>query len=112
MHDLMEGMFQAPYLRLKASIESEPKNNVGWRAIRSDLLILAEGSNFLVLRKQEKDQAMWDEHSIASKKDGEKALKAAKKKNFAETRKSYESMLVHCNDCHKSFADGKYQLVP
>ena len=112
MHDFMEGMFQAPYLRLKVSIASEPKNNIGWKAIRSDLLILAEGSNLLTLRKQEKDQATWDEHSVASKQDGEIAFKAAKKKNFAETRKAYESMLVHCNACHTSFADGKHQLAP
>jgi len=112
MHDLMEGMFQAPYRRLKEAIANEPKDNNGWRAIRSDLLILAEGSNLLVLRKQEKDQATWDEFSIASKQAGEVAFKAAKKKKFAESRKAYESMLVQCNDCHKAFAEGKHQLAP
>lgn len=112
MHDFMEGMFQSPYRRLKEAIANEPKDNNGWRAIRSDVLILAEGSNLLVLRKQEKDQAKWDEYSLASKQAGETAFKAAKKKNFTETRKAYESMLVHCNDCHKAFADGKHQLVP
>jgi len=112
MHDLMEGMFQAPYRRLKASIAAEPTDNNVWKAIRSDVLILAEGSNLLVLRKQEKDQAKWDETSLASKNAGEIAFKAAKSKNFAETRKAYESMLVHCNDCHKAFANGKHQLAP
>jgi len=112
MHDFMEGMFQAPYRRLKASIAAEPTDNNGWKAIRSDVLILAEGSNLLVLRKQEKDQAKWDEISVASKNAGEMAFKAAKTKNFAETRKAYESMLVHCNDCHKTFANGKHQLAP
>ena len=94
------------------SIASEPKDNNGWKAIRSDLLILAEGSNLLALRKQEKDQLKWDEYSAASKRDGEIAFKAAKQKNFAETRKAYESMLIHCNDCHKSFDKGKNQLAP
>ena len=112
MHDFMEGMFQAPYRRLKEAIAKEPKDNNTWRAIRSDLLILAEGSNLLVLRKQEKDQAKWDEYSLASKQSGEAAFKAAKKKNVADSRKHYESMLVHCNDCHKAFADGKHQLAP
>ncbi len=112
MHDLMEGMFQAPYRRLKEAIASEPKDNNGWKAIRSDVLILAEGSNFLVLRKQEAEQAKWDEYSLASKLSGEMAFKAAKQKNFAETRKAYEAMLTHCNDCHKTFAKGKHQLVP
>ncbi len=112
MHDFMEGMFQAPYRRLKESIANEPKDNNGWKAIRSDVLILAEGSNLLVLRKQEKDQTKWDECSVASKQAGEMAFKAAKKKNYADTRKAYETMLVHCNDCHKTFAEGKHQLAP
>lgn len=112
MHDFMEGMFQAPYRRLKESIAAEPKDNGGWKAIRSDVLILAEGSNILVLRKPEKDQAKWDEYSLASKQAGEMAFKAAKQKNFVETRKAYEAMLVHCNDCHKAFANGKHQLAP
>lgn len=112
MHDFMEAMFQTPYRRLKEAMANEPKDNNGWRAVRSDLLILAEGSNLLVLRKQEKDQSKWDEFSLASKKAGEAAFKAGKKKNFAETRKAYESMLVQCNDCHKMFADGKHQLAP
>jgi len=112
LHDLMEGMFQAPYRRLKEAIASEPKDNNGWKAIRSDVLILAEGSNFLVLRKQETEQAKWDEYSLASKLSGEMAFKAAKQKNFTETRKAYEAMLTHCNACHKTFAKGKHQLVP
>ena len=105
-------MFQAPYRRLKEYIANEPKDNNGWKAIRSDVLILAEGSNLLVLRKQEKDQTKWDECSVASKQAGEMAFKAAKKKNYADTRKAYETMLVHCNDCHKTFAEGKHQLAP
>jgi len=112
MHDFMEGMFQAPYRRLKEALANEPKDNIGWKAIRSDLLILAEGSNLLALRKSEKDQARWNELSVASKQAGELAFKAAKLKNFAETRKSYEAMLVHCNECHKVFDDGKHQLTP
>ena len=112
MHDYMEGMFQAPYRRLKEAIANEPKDNNGWRAIRSDVLILAEGSNLLILRKQEKDQDKWDAYSIASKQAGEVAFKAAKKKKFAEARSAYESMLVQCNDCHKTFAEGKHQLAP
>ena len=105
-------MFQSPYRRLKEAIANEPKDNAGWRAIRSDVLILAEGSNLLLLRKQEKDQAKWDETSLASKQAGEAAFKAAKKKNYADARKSYEAMLTHCNECHKVFADGKHQLAP
>jgi hypothetical protein len=45
MHDFMEGVFQAPYRRLKAAMAAEPKDAPAWKAIRSDALILAEGEN-------------------------------------------------------------------
>ncbi len=112
MHDFMEGMFQLPYRRLKEAMASEPKDNGGWKAIRSDVLILAEGCNLLLTRKPEQDEAKWFEFSLASKKDGESAFKAAKAKNFAETRTAYESMLTHCNECHTAFSKGKPILTP
>ena len=112
MHDFMEGMFQAPYRRLKESIAAEPKDNNGWKAIRSDVLILAEASNVAALRKPEKDEDKWNAFCLACKQDGEATFKSAKQKNYAETRKNYEAMLVNCNACHKVFAEGKHQLVP
>ena len=112
MHDFMEGMFQAPYRRLKDSLAIEPKDNNGWRAVRSDVLILAEASNVAALRKPEKNVDEWNELCLACKQDGETAYKAAKRKKYAETRKSYEAMLINCNACHNSFAEGKHQLVP
>src|SRR5436190_23732152 len=55
MHDFMEGVFQAPYKRLKTAMTAEPKDNAGWKAVRSDALILAEGGNLLLVRLPEKD---------------------------------------------------------
>ncbi len=54
MHDFMEGMFQAPYRRLKVAMEKEPSDAQGWKALRSDALILTEGSNLLLIRKPER----------------------------------------------------------
>ncbi len=112
MHDFMEGVFQGPYRRLKASIAAEPKDNAGWKAIRSESLILAEGGNLLLLRKPEKDAEKWTEYSIASRDAGAEVFKAAKKKDYAAAKKAYQTMIVSCNACHKQFDGGKNQLAP
>ena len=112
MHDFMEGVFQAPYRRLKAGLAAEPKDAAGWKAVRSDALILAEGGNLLLLRKAPKDAAEWAKHSAASRDSGADLFKAAKAKDFAAARKAYEAMLGHCNACHKKFEDGKHILAP
>jgi hypothetical protein len=112
MHDFMEGVFQGPYRRLKVAIAAEPKDNAGWKVIRSEALILAEGGNLTLLRKPEKDTDKWTEYSIASRDAGAELFKAAKKKDFAESKKAYEKMLTSCNACHKQFDNGKNQLMP
>lgn len=54
----------------------------------------------------------WRAGGVASKQAGELAFKAAKKKNYADTRKAYELMIDHCNDYHKVISEGKNQLAP
>jgi cytochrome c556 len=112
MHDFMEGMFQAPYRRLKVALATEPKDAAGWKAVRSDALILAEGSNLLLTRKPKADAELWSKHSVASRDSGAELLKAAKAKDYTAARKAYVAMLDHCNACHKKFEDGKHILAP
>ncbi len=112
MHDFMEGVFQGSYRRLKSGIAVEPKDNAGWKIIRSEAVALAEGSNLILLRKPEKGADKWVEYSIASRDAGAEVYKAAKKKNYADAKKAYEKMLTACNACHKQFDDGKNQLGP
>jgi len=112
MHDFMEGVFQSPYRRLKVAMAEEPKDSAGWKAIRSDSLILAEGGNLLLLRLPEKDIDSWTAHSIDTRNAGAELVTAAKAKNFTEARKAYESMLNHCNACHRQFENGKHILAP
>lgn len=107
MHDFMEGVFQGPYRRLKTAIAAEPKDNAGWKVVRSEALVLAEGGNLLLLRKPEKDADKWAEFSAASRDAGADLFKAAKKKDFTASRKAYEAMITHCNACHKHFDGGK-----
>lgn len=112
MHDFMEGVFQGPYRRLKTAMAAEPKDNAGWKAVRGDALILAEGGNLLLTRKPEKDAAEWSKYSAASRDAGADLVKAAKAKDFPAAKKAYEAMLGHCNACHKKFEDGKHILAP
>ncbi len=112
MHDFMEGVFQAPYRRLKAAMAAEPKDAPAWKAIRSDALILAEGGNLLLLRKPAKDADLWAKWSALSRDAGGDLFKAAKAKDYPAAKKAYEAMLGHCNACHKKFEDGKHILAP
>jgi cytochrome c553 len=112
LHDFMEGMFQGPYRRLKPAMTAEPTDKQVWKTIRSESQILAEGGNLLLVRKPEKDVDKWLEFALATREAGTQLYKAAKQKDFAASRKAYESMLTHCNACHKQFDDGKNQLAP
>jgi hypothetical protein len=110
--DFMEGVFQGPYRRLKPAMAAEPADRQGWKTIRSESLILAEGGNLLLVRKPEKDLDKWVEFSVAVRENGGQLYKAAKQKDFPATRKAYESMITQCNACHKHFDEGKNQLAP
>ena len=112
MHDYMEALFQGPYKRLKAGIAAEPKDNAGWKVIRSESLTMAEGSNGLLVRKPEKDADEWTKYSVASRDAAADVYKAAKAKDFPATRKAYEAMIGHCNACHKKFDENNHQLAP
>ena len=112
MHDYMEALFQGPYKRLKAGMATQPKDNAGWKVIRSEALTMAEASNGLLVRKPEKDAEEWSKYSVASRDAAAEVYKAAKAKDFPAAKKSYEAMLGHCNACHKKFDDGNHQLTP
>ena len=112
MHDFMEGVFQAPYRRLKVAMAMEPKDNAAWKGLRSDALILAEGGNLMLFRKPEKEIEAWVKYSVDSRDAGAELVLAAKKKDFATATDAYKRMLGHCNACHKQFNEGKNQLAP
>lgn len=112
MHEFMEYVFQPTYLRLKQSMTAAPADNKGWKAIKSDSLILAESCNLLPGRKPAEQGDDWVKHALASKEQGANLYKAAKAKDFDSASAAYKSMLTHCNACHKQFEDGKHILQP
>lgn len=112
MHEFMEYVFQPAYLRLKAAMAAAPADNKGWKALKSDSLILAESCNLLFGRAPEDKAADWKSHAKAAREKGGQLYAAAKAKDFAATGSAWKSMLESCNACHKQFEDGKHILQP
>jgi hypothetical protein len=108
----MEYVFQPTYRRLKVSMAQEPADNSGWKAIKSDSLILAESCNLLFARTPDEDGADWNKHAAASRTDGAALYQAARAKDFAKATASYKAMLENCNACHRQFENGKHILQP
>ena len=112
MHEFMEYVFQPTYRRLKASMASEPADKAGWKAVKSDALILAESCNLLFARTPDTDAADWNRHAAASRTDGAKLYQAARGKDYAAATAAYQAMLNNCNACHRQFENGKHILAP
>jgi hypothetical protein len=112
MHEFMEYLFQPPYKRLKVSMAAAPTDNAGWKGIKSDSLILAEGGNLLLSHTPSENGDVWNEMSMSVRDTGKKMYQAGKSKDFASARTHYELLLKKCNACHDKFADGEHQLMP
>ncbi len=112
MHEFMEYVFQPTYRRLKVSMAAEPVDNSGWKAVKSDSLILAESCNLLFARLPEKDADDWARHATASRTEGAALYQAARAKDFVKANSAYRNMLINCNACHRQFENGKHILAP
>lgn len=112
MHEFMEYVFQPTFKRLKPVMAAAPADNAGWKAIKADALILAEGGNLLLIRQPKEDAADWVKHSVQVRDFGGQLYRAAKAKDYTTARKHYESMVQNCNACHNQFAGGEHILTP
>jgi len=112
MHEFMEYVFQPTYRRLKDSMAEEPVDNKGWKAIKSDSLILAESCNLLFVRLPAENAADWSKHAVASRTSGAELYQAARDKDFSKAGVAYKTMLNNCNACHRQFEEGKHILEP
>lgn len=112
MHEFMEYVFQPTFKRLKPAMANAPADNQGWKAIKADALILAEGGNLLLIRQPKENATDWAKHSVQVRDCGGQMYRAAQAKDYINARKHYESMVQNCNACHRQFADGKHILTP
>lgn len=112
MHEFMEYVFQPTYKRLKITMATKPEGNAGWKAMKSDALILAESSNLLFPRTPEENAADWKKFSAESRSHGADLYQAARAKDFDKATGAYRLMLESCNACHRQFENGKHILKP
>jgi len=112
MHEFMEYVFQPTFKRLKPVMAAAPADNAGWKTIKADALILAEGGNLLLIRQPKEDAADWLKHSVQVRDFGGELYRAAKAKDYNSARKHYASMVQNCNACHQQFAGGEHILTP
>jgi hypothetical protein len=112
MHEFMEYHFQPTYLRLKAAMAKQPAGRAGWKPIKADAMILAEGGNLLLMRTPAKGGTDWNKWSIDVRTRGGELYRAATKSDYRSAQTHYRAMLTSCNACHKAFAKGKHQLKP
>lgn len=112
MHEFMEYVFQPAYKRLKPAMASAPADNSGWKVIKAESLLLAEGGNLTMLRAPENHADAWNKVSAEVREHGKALYAAGRKKNFEAAQTAYRAMLQSCNQCHKQFAGGEHQLKP
>jgi len=112
MHEFMEYVFQPTYRRLSQNLKTAPTDNQGWKAIKSDSLILAESCNLLIGRQPDDGATDWSQHAVSARSAGGELYRAAKTKDFEASGVAYRRMLDHCNACHRQFEDGKHILKP
>ncbi|MEY3175733.1 MAG: hypothetical protein RLZZ436_3647 [Planctomycetota bacterium] len=112
MHEFMEYVFQPAYLRLKQAMTTAPADNKGWKALKSDSLILAESCNLLFDRAPDDNAADWKAHAKAAREKGGQLYAAAKAKDFMAAGTAWKTMLESCNACHRQFENGKHILQP
>jgi hypothetical protein len=112
MHHFMEYLVEPAYLRLQSSMAGAPADNAGWKAIKGDPLLLAEATNLLFARLPKENARAWKQTSADVRASGAALYEAAKKKDYAVARRSYEAMIKNCNACHEQFHKGEPVLKP
>lgn len=112
MHEFMEYVFEPAFKRLKLAMAAAPADNAGWKILKGEGLVLAEGGNLTMLRAPAEETATWNAMSADVRDHGKGLYTAAKMKNFDEAKKSYVAMIHSCNACHDKFAGGEHQLEP
>lgn len=112
MHEFMEYAFEPFFHELKESLAKEPENKRAWKPVKANSLILAESGNLLMLRGPEENKDAWNRLAHELRDQGKLLYGAAKKRDYASTRKHYEAFVSNCNACHEQFADGEHMQKP
>ncbi len=112
MHQFMEYVFEPNYKLLHTAMTEAPKDKAGWKPVKAASMMLAEGGNLLLMRLPDENADSWKKLSVAVRQHGGDLYAAARASDYDVAYQHYVVMLNNCNECHKQFADGKYQLEP
>jgi hypothetical protein len=113
MHEFMEYAFEPFYKSLRESMKSEPADKRAWKPVKANSLVLAENGNLLMMRGPDgDDKKAWNALATDMREHGRLLYQQAKKRDYTQARKHYETFITKCNACHEKFADGKHMLKP
>jgi len=108
-------LFMKPwYMDMKKDLKEKPDGNEAWKDIEEDALQAAEFANLIAIRKvPQSAEAALQKHAAELQNAGLALSKAAKSKNYDQTRKDWTNLVHACNGCHKELAADKGpQLQP
>ncbi len=80
-----------------------PKNEVEWKAFRTQALMLAESGNLLLLPGRSRDNGKWVEDTKLMIDTGNAAYKAALAKNVEAIVALNDQLTAACITCHKDY---------
>jgi hypothetical protein len=108
-------VFNGPlYTDLKKDLKEKPGSGEAWKDIENDALQVAEIANLIAIRKVPQNaEHVLQKHAADLQTAGLALAKAAKSKNYDQTRKDWANLIQACNRCHKELAPDKGpQLAP
>ena len=107
MHHLME-LFNEPYYeRLKEEMQTQPKDDRGWKHLVERGQQGAEIINLVAIREMgDEHKQIWPDLTRTAQKAALDFADAAKTKNWEQTREAYVGLVKNCNDCHEKLGGG------
>jgi hypothetical protein len=89
-----------------------PKNEVEWKAFRTQALMLAESGNLLLMPGRSRDNDKWVEDTKLMIDAGQAAYKAALAKNVEAIVALNDQLTAACITCHKDYRSNYGKPAP
>ena len=89
-----------------------PKNEVEWKAFRTQALMLAESGNLLLMPGRSRDNGKWVEDTKLMIDAGQAAYKAALAKNVEAIVALNDQLTAACITCHKDYRPSYGKAAP
>ena len=101
---LMEGIHQANYRGLDRLLQEKPADDETWRFARGQALLIAEGSNLLMMRPpRNAGEEDWMRLATELRNTAGVLARGAEAKDYARSRAGLGELTNACNRCHQKF---------